>query len=133
MSIRLRTERHPRTFWISPRRLVLSGQPSTGERTECRESHALVGAQRKRLALGGSIEKAERVLHPVEPAYAALVADPQRSRQPPRFDVARADVDHFAHAHHVVKRLKRLVERRVGIGLMNEVHIEAVGLEPREA
>jgi hypothetical protein len=93
----------------------------------------LVGAERKHLALLAAIEQAERVLHPVEAAQRFLVADPQRPRQPPRFDIARADVEHLARAHHIVQRLKRLVERRLGIGLVNEVHVEAVGLQPREA
>ena len=70
---------------------------------------------------------------PFESRQAAHVTDPQPTREPPRFDVAGSDVEHLAHANQVVERGERLFERRVGIGLMNEVQIEPIGPQPRQA
>src|SRR5204863_5875111 len=84
MSIRLGTQRHPRAFGIDLGRSIPSREPSAGERTERRESEALVGTERKELALGSASEQAERVLHPVEAAQAGLVAYAQRPREPRR-------------------------------------------------
>ena len=33
----------------------------------------------------------------------------------------------------VVERAQRLVERRLGIGLVDQVHVQAIGLQPRQA
>src|SRR5437762_4648656 len=88
--VRFRPERHARSGWIDTRGSILAGQPSAGQRAECGEPHALIVAERKQLALRGSIEKAVGILHPLETNEPAYVADPQRTCKPPCFDVARA-------------------------------------------
>ena len=61
------------------------------------------------------------------------VADPQPAGEPPRFDVARADVQHLPRPPHIVERLERFLERRVGIGLVDQIHVESIRLKPFEA
>src|SRR5262245_65393531 len=51
----------------------------------------------------------------------------------PRLDVAGADVEDLARAHDLVESRQRFIQRRVGIGLVDQVHVETVGLQPPEA
>ena len=133
MPIRLRPKGHPRSFRIRDARAVFARQPSARQRTERREPHARVRAERKHLPLLRAVEEAVGVLHPFETRKSACVAGADRPGQTPGFDVAGADVEHLAGTHQVVKRGESLLHRRFRIRFVNEVHVQPVGLEPAKA
>ena len=62
-----------------------------------------------------------------------LVAQPERTGEPPGFEVARADTVHFALVHEISERVERLLERCLGVGLVHEIEIEPLGVESRQA
>ncbi len=132
-SVRFRAQRHPRSFGIHGGGAIFSRQPAAGQRTERREADASIAAQGKQLALRRSLEQAVRVLHPFEAHVPAQFADVERAREPPRFDVAGAHVQNLARAAEIVQRAQRFLERRFRIRLVDQVHVQSVRLEPRQA
>src|SRR5262249_56832326 len=110
--------------------LVLASQPSPGKRAERRESKAAIGAERQDLELGYAVKQAVRILHPLEARPLASFTDRQRESEPPGFDVAGTDVEHLAGADEIVHRAKCLIEWCVGIGLVNQIHVQPIRAQP---
>src|SRR5262249_46319383 len=131
--IRLGPQRHARALRVRLAAAVLASQPAARERTERHESDTSVLAEWEHLALGRAIEQTVRILNPAEPCERTPLADRQRPRKAPRVDIARADVEHLAGADAIVEGDERLLERRLRIRLVNQIQIEAIGLQPRQA
>src|SRR5256885_9985310 len=86
---------------------------------------SLLSAQRQHLRLGLAVEERVRVLHPREAA--------PRLREPAPVDVAGADRPYLARPHRLLECTQGVLERRVRILLVREVHIDPLHAQPAEA
>jgi len=81
----------------------------------------------RELGLHAAVEHIPGILHDIDPTLPHRLYDLRQA------EVGHADVTHLALPHDVVERCHRLVEGRVGIGPMDEIDVDMVGLEPLQA
>ena len=83
-------------------------------------------AEREHVLLVGAVEERVRVLHPLEAREPALLARGERLLELRRGDVARADRADRPGAHELVEGRERVRDRRVGVGGVDEVEVDAL-------
>src|SRR5262249_16326796 len=126
-SVRARALLHARAWRRRLVAAVLPCQPAAGEWAERLVRDAVLVTQRQQLLLVTAIEERVRVLHE------RRLADGERRAHLVRRDVAdpvRAD---DAALDELLERADRLLDRRVRIGRMREVEIDAIDSQPLEA
>src|SRR5205823_1513557 len=131
--VRLRTQRHPGPGRIWGVLSVLAGQPAAPERAERSEAEPLAPADLPHAVLSGRRQEVELVLDPGEAREPMCLARLERLDQLLGADVAGADRLDFAAANEIVERLERFANRNLGVGLVGEVHVDALDSEPLEA
>ena len=72
-------------------------------------------------------------MHGLETGKAALFGNAQRLGHTPGLPVGDANITHHAGGDEIIQRAQGLVDRRHGIGAMNLVKVDMVGLQPLQA
>ena len=62
-----------------------------------------------------------------------FVADPERLGHQPGRHIRSAQVAQLALVHQVVERAQRLVQRRAGVGLVDQVHVQVLDAQAAQA
>ncbi len=84
---------------------------------------------RDQLALDAAIQQVVGRLLGHEAVEAEFFGRPQRFHHLPGGKGAGAEIAHFARAHQVIQRAQRLVDGDIGLGAVNLVEVDIVGLQ----
>ena len=112
---------------------VFAREPAAGQRGPADGGDVVALAKRQDFFLGAAVEDVERGLLDVEARHVELFGDEVRFGELPGGEGAAGQIEHLAAAHQVVQRAEGLVDRGVGIGAVDVVEVDAIGLEALEA
>ncbi len=110
----------------------LAGEQAVLQGEVRQEAESEVTHGRQHLSLCAAREEVVLVLRRDEPRRPELARDELRLGDLPPAEVRVADVAHLARAHEFVEGGDRLVDRRLGIGSVELVEIDPVGLQPAQ-
>ena len=126
---------------------IFAGQPAVRQRAVGDDPHAVGGRRRDQISLQTAVQQAVNRLNTAEGLPTVAAGGPDEvDHLPGRHDdfeehaaVARplagraTDVTNLARLNQIVERAQRLLDRGVGVGAVDLVEIDVVGLQPAKA
>jgi hypothetical protein len=111
----------------------LARQPATGQRTPHQRAHAVAQRGGEHFGLDAAHQQRVRRLFGDEPLPAALLRHPLGLDDLARGIGRTPDVAHLARADQVGQRTQGLVDVRIGVGAVDLIEVDPVGLQPAQA
>ena len=125
--------REARALGVVLATLVLPGEHTARQREVRHERHREALDRRQHLGLHLAVEEAVVVLHVHEARDAEVTCRPRRFVELRGREVGATDLAHLAGSDELAERLERLADRRLRIGLVQQVEVDAVGAEALQA